>query len=102
LIWSFCAALLALLFVYLSVRTFSLQRRLEAAIGDGGDPLMLRAMRTRANSAEYVPPGFLLIAGREQLGGPALLLHGLGLLLLAGRLAVCKWTLAASRRRDPA
>jgi len=85
-IWSIYAALLALLFVALSIRTLRLRRGLKVAIGDGGHPLMLRAIRTHGNFAEYVPLGLLLLAACEQLRAPVVLLHGLGILLLVGRL----------------
>ena len=53
------AAILALMFVGLSVRTLSMRRRLKIAIGDEGNPTMLRAMRVHSNFAEYVPLGLL-------------------------------------------
>ena len=49
------AALLALLFLALSVRTLRLRRRLNISVGDAGNTKMLRAMRAHANFAEYVP-----------------------------------------------
>jgi len=55
------AALLALIFVALSVRTLRMRRRLRIAVGDGGDTALLRAMRVHANFAEYVPLSLLLI-----------------------------------------
>jgi uncharacterized protein len=85
MIWPTYAALLSLLFVALSVSTLRLRRRLQVAIGDGGDALMLRAIRTHANFAEYVPLGLLLIVACEGLAAPAQLVHGLGVALLAGR-----------------
>jgi len=85
-IWTIYAALLAILFVLLSVRTLRMRRSLKVAIGDGGNPLMLRAMRAHANFAEYVPLGVLLIAACEQLGAVPAMVHGLGLLLLLGRI----------------
>lgn len=86
MIWSIYAALLGMVFVALSIRTLRLRRRLRIAIGDGDNPLLLRAIRTHANFAEYVPLGLLLIAGCEQGAAPARFLHALGLLLLTGRL----------------
>ena len=55
------AALLALLFVGLSIRTLRMRRRLGIAIGDAGNESMLRAMRAHSNFAEYVPLSLLLI-----------------------------------------
>jgi hypothetical protein len=81
------AALLALLFVGLSIRTLRLRRSLRIAVGDGGNPAMLRAMRVHSNFAEYVPLGLILLLLAEAGGTPAWLLHGLGACLLAGRCA---------------
>jgi uncharacterized membrane protein YecN with MAPEG domain len=79
------AALLALLFVVLSVRTLRLRGRLRVALGDGGRPELQRAMRVHANFAEYAPLGLLLIAMLELQGAPGWQLHALGVLLLFGR-----------------
>jgi uncharacterized membrane protein YecN with MAPEG domain len=81
------AALLALLFVVLSVRALRMRRRLGIAIGDSGNSEMLRAMRVHSNFAEYVPLSLLLVFFVESGGAPAWLVHGLGLCLLIGRLA---------------
>ena len=86
MIWSVYAVLLGLFFVVLSLRTLRLRRHLKIAIGYGKNPLMLRAIRTHANFAEYAPIGVLLIAACEQLAAPAIVLYGLGLSLLLGRL----------------
>ena len=55
------AALLALLFVLLSIRTIRTRHSRKVALGHGDDPAMLRAMRVHANFAEYVPLALLLI-----------------------------------------
>ena len=55
------AALLALLFLALSVRTLRLRRSLKISVGHAGNTQMLRAMRAHANFAEYVPLGLLLL-----------------------------------------
>jgi hypothetical protein len=81
------ASLLALLFVFLSVRTIRLRRRLQIAIGHKDDTRMLRAMRVHANFAEYAPFSLLLIAFVELGSAPALFVHVLCLSLLLGRLA---------------
>ena len=46
-IWPTCAALLALIFVAVSIRTLRIRRGLQVAVGDGGNPIMLRAIRCR-------------------------------------------------------
>ncbi len=79
------AALLALLFVALSIRTVRLRRRLRIAIGDAGDPALLRAMRVHSNFAEYAPLSVILLSFVELRNAPAALVHGLCLCLLIGR-----------------
>ncbi len=59
------AALLALLFVLLSIRTIRTRHSRKVALGHGDDPAMLRAMRVHANFAEYVPLALLLISFRR-------------------------------------
>src|SRR6185295_12789702 len=81
------AALFALLFVALSVRTLRLRRTLRIAIGDSGNETMLRAMRVHSNFAEYVPFSLLLILLVEMQAAPPVLVHALCLCLLVGRLS---------------
>jgi uncharacterized membrane protein YecN with MAPEG domain len=90
------AALLALLFLLLAVRTIRLRRALQVAIGDAGDARLQRAMRVHANFAEYVPLTLLLVLMLELQGAHPLLLHVLCACLLAGRL-VHAWGVS----RDP-
>ncbi|MEZ6932574.1 MAPEG family protein [Aeromonas sp. S16(2024)] len=80
------AALLALLFVLLSVRTIRTRHSRGVALGHGEDPAMLRAMRVHANFAEYVPLALLLIYFVEASSQTPWLVHLLGASLLCGRL----------------
>jgi len=79
------ASLLAVAFVGLSIRTLRMRRTLKIAIGDAGNPAMLRAMRVHSNFAEYVPLSLLLVFFVEAGGAPGWVVHALGLCLLAGR-----------------
>ncbi len=79
------AALLALLYIFLSVRTIRLRRKLQVALGAGEHPEMLRAMRVHANFAEYVPLALILVCMVESQGTAAWLVHALGAALLIGR-----------------
>ena len=81
------AAVLALLFVALSIRTLRLRRKLHIAIGDAGNQTMLRAMRVHSNFAEYVPLSVILVYFVEANGAPLILVHALGLCLVVGRVA---------------
>ncbi|HIC8797493.1 MAPEG family protein [Aeromonas veronii] len=80
------AALLALLFVLLSIRTIRTRHSRKVALGHGDDPAMLRAMRIHANFAEYVPLALLLIYFVETGNQTPWLIHLLGSALLLGRL----------------
>jgi uncharacterized membrane protein YecN with MAPEG domain len=84
-ITAFYAALLVFLFIFLSVRTLRLRRKLQIPLGDSGNLQMLRAMRVHSNFAEYVPLALLLMFMFElvsALSGPA---HVFGICLLLGR-----------------
>lgn len=81
------AAVLALLFVWLSVLTIRARRRFRVAIGDGSDIRVIRPMRVQANFAEYVPFALLLIHLLDASGAPAVLVHGAGACLVAGRVS---------------
>ncbi len=46
----------------------------------------MRRARVHANFAEYVPMALVLLACAESLKAPAIALHGLGVVLVAGRI----------------
>jgi len=79
------ASLLAVLFLFLSVRVIGWRRQKRVEIGHGEDVQLLRRMRVHANFAEYAPFTLLLMALAENLGPPHVLVHLVGLTLLAGR-----------------
>jgi uncharacterized membrane protein YecN with MAPEG domain len=80
------AALLAVLFVVLSIRVIRLRQGLRVGLGDAGNSQLQRAIRVHANFAEYVPLGLLLIFLVEGQGASTLLVNVLGMGLLLGRL----------------
>ena len=79
------AALLALVFIWLSVRVIRVRGEERVAIGAGASKRLERAMRVHANFAEYAPLALLLILMAEMQGAQGALVHGLCLALLAGR-----------------
>ncbi len=81
------AALLALMFMVLSVRVMRRRGIVGVAIGSGGDAALERRIRVHGNFAEYVPLALILLAFMELRGAPAWYLHLLCLALVAGRLA---------------
>lgn len=81
---SLYAALLAGLFVLLSIRVVGARRRYHLALGTQ-HRLVERAVRAQGNCAEYVPIGLILLGLLEGMGLPAWGVHALGTGFLAGR-----------------
>lgn len=82
---SLTAAVLAVLFIYLSFYVIGLRRRHRVAIGHGGHVDLERAMRVHANFAEYVPFALVLLTLCALRGLPAFLLAPLCIVLIGGR-----------------
>jgi len=80
------AGLIALLFVYLSLRVITVRRSDKISLGDGGKSDMAYRIRTQANLAEYAPLALILLAMAEWQGAPGWVVHLLGLSLLTGRI----------------
>lgn len=82
----FYAGLAGLLLLALSFQVVALRRRHRVGLGSGDEPALERAIRVHANFCEYTPLALLLLLGLELAAWlPALVLHGLGLMLIAGR-----------------
>ena len=79
------AGILAFLFFVLSIRVVRM-RGTGISLGDGGNPLMLRRIRGHGNFAEYVPLILLMMGFLELSHYSPYLLHGIGIVLVAGRL----------------
>jgi hypothetical protein len=80
------ASLLALMYVFLSIRIIGLRRGKKIAIGSGADRQLERAIRVHSNFAEYAPLALLLILMLELQSAHKILLVFLGLLLFVGRI----------------
>ena len=81
----FYASLLALLYLFLSVRVVRIRRQEAIPIGDRNNARLQRAIRVQGNFAEYVPLALILFTFVEMQGISPILVHGLGLVLLVGR-----------------
>ena len=79
-------ALNALVFLGLSWHVIAYRRAKLISLGDTGDKALLKRMRAQANAAEYMPIALILLALTEANGAPPLAVHGLGLMLIAGRI----------------
>jgi uncharacterized membrane protein YecN with MAPEG domain len=95
----FYAGLLALLFIYLSLRVIGRRQATRTSLGDGGDSLLMRRLRAHANFAEYVPLALILMALAELQGVSGWGLHTIGLCLVTGRVVHAR---ALSREPEPA
>lgn len=83
---SLYAALLAGLFIFLSIRVIGARRRYQVALG-APHRMVERAVRAQGNCAEYVPIALILLGLNEGMGMPAGFVHALGTALVAGRVA---------------
>jgi uncharacterized membrane protein YecN with MAPEG domain len=81
----FYAALLAGLYLFLSLRVIGMRVKGRIGLGDAGNPKLQRAIRVQGNFSEYVPLALILLAFVEMQQALPLLLHGLSLSLLIGR-----------------
>ena len=81
------AALLAIVFLILSLRVIRQRRQTQTALGTGNHPALERAARVHANFAEYTPLALLLIFLVESSGYSKPIIHALGAALLLGRCA---------------
>ena len=79
-------AVLALLYVGLSIQVIRLRRKNLAGFGDAGNAQLRGAIRAHAHFAEYVPIIALMVAMLEVSGLPAMAVHGLMGALLVSRL----------------
>lgn len=79
------AALLAIIFVFLSLLTIKTRRELKIPLGDGNQPKLTKLIRAHANFAEYVPFALMLIYMAEAEGAAKLFIHLLAIMLLIGR-----------------
>ena len=76
---------LAVVNLWLSVRTGQARQACKVSIGDGGNPLLIARMRAHANFIEYVPMALILMALIESGGGDSRVLWLLGIALVIGR-----------------
>ena len=71
--------------------------RAGAAVGDGGDEALRRRIRAQGNFIEYAPMGLLALALVEYRLASTLLVMGLGIALVLGRLLHAGGMLGGSR-----
>lgn len=79
------AALLALLFMLLSLQVIDQRRAARVSLGDGGHSRLQRAIRGHANFVEYVPLALVLLLVLELSRFSIYLIHALGITLVIAR-----------------
>ena len=80
------AAFCGLLLVGLASRVSFLRLTHKIAFGDGGNPALMRAIRTHGNTAEHAPVFLLLALVTELTAGTTGVLTGAAVLFVASRL----------------
>ncbi|TAL32507.1 MAPEG family protein [Phenylobacterium sp.] len=81
------AGLHLILLLVLSVLVTRQRRKHHVEIGDGGVPALNQAIRAFGNATEYVPAAMAGLALLALVNAPPLLIHPIGAILFAGRLA---------------
>jgi len=79
--------LLGFMYVALSIYVIVHRYKYRVGMGDGANPQVLKAVRIHGNFIEYVPLVLLMILVLELSGASPVRLHGLGAMLIAGRIA---------------
>lgn len=81
------AALIVAMAVALTFRVIGQRRSKLIGMGDGGDKALAKAIRVHGNFCENAPFALALLVFLPLLGASAIIVHAVGLLFLAGRLA---------------
>ena len=81
----FYAAILGLIFIFLSARVIAARRQFRVTVGFGGHQVLERRIRVQGNFAEYVPLTIILLTFMELYGSAKWLIHLLCIALMLGR-----------------
>jgi uncharacterized membrane protein YecN with MAPEG domain len=81
----FYAAILGLIFIFLSARVIAARRRFRVTVGFGGHHVLERRIRVQGNFSEYVPITIILLMFMELQGSAKWLIHVLCIALILGR-----------------
>ncbi|HMQ58989.1 MAG TPA: MAPEG family protein [Rhizobiaceae bacterium] len=80
------AAALGVMMIVLGAQVIVMRARTGISILDGGNMALAESMRRHGNFIENVPMALILMGLAEVQGAPAMLLHGVGIALIAGRI----------------
>ncbi|MCR5877496.1 MAPEG family protein [Phenylobacterium sp. J367] len=81
------AGLHLILLLVLSARVVRQRRLHHVVFGDGGVPTLIQAIRAFGNASEYIPAGLVGLVVLAFAGAPPMVVHSVGLVLFAGRVA---------------
>ena len=95
------AGILAFGYIFLSALVSMRRGPAKAAIGDGGNDKLARAIRVHGNFAEYIPFALLLMALNELRGMSYLLLIVIGCMLIISRISHAYSLLVAELQNPP-
>jgi uncharacterized membrane protein YecN with MAPEG domain len=77
----------ALLLIYISYRVGQARHKYNVNLGDGGNPDMLKAIRTHGNYTEYAPLALIGLVGVALVSDSLLIVHLLGAAFFLARIA---------------
>ncbi len=77
----------ALLLIYISYRVGQARNKHDVNLGDGGNPEVLKAIRTHGNYTEYAPAALLGLFALASIGAHVLTIHVLGAVFFFARIA---------------
>lgn len=86
MIISFYAAVLAFMYIYLSMNVVKVRKANQISLGTDNNEALIRATRAHGNFIEYVPFALILIFLAEFQGLSSHYCHILGALLVFGRI----------------
>ncbi len=95
------AGILAFGYIFLSALVIMRRGPAKAALGDGGNEGLSRAIRVHGNFAEYIPFALLLMAINELRGTSHLLLVLAGITLILSRISHAYSLLVAELQTPP-
>lgn len=84
------ASLLAFLMLWLAIQVIKQRRKSRVAHADGGIEELQIARSAHGNAVDYIPIVLILMALIEYNGANPLLIHGLGIVFVVGRVVHAK------------
>ncbi len=94
------AAILAIIYIFLTASVIRGRYKYRVGLGDGGNEDLVCRIRIHSNFAEYVPFALLLLFFVDDGGTSVMIVHLLGIMLVVGRLSHA-WGLSCSSSASP-